>query len=396
MTPISIVAILMSFAAIGFSWSRLTTSRLLMSVMLLIIHVAASIYYYGYSLNNVADASAYYFDPIGAAAQPWQIGTVFVTKLCRMLKTQFGASYLDCFLLFQSFGFAGLMIMVRVFDEIEANIGVPERRGYWALLFLPTVNFWTSAIGKDAPIFFALSLCVWAMLSLRRRFIYFCVSLGVMVLFRAHIALLAASALAGTALFGSTISLGRKIALFATALAGIWLTSGAVQSALGVDATSVSAVSDYLDQQNAVFATVGGATSVSTDSLPIRALSLLFRPFFFDAEGTQAMIASVENIGVVIAFLYVLTHWRDLLQLLRRVPFIRFVALFAVLVLFVLTLVYYNVGLGLRQRVMAYPMIYALLVGMWSLREKYKLASAPQPPNRLPLHAKANRAAVEL
>ena len=94
MTPISIVAILMSFAAIGFSWSRLTTSRLLMSVMLLIIHVAASIYYYGYSLNNVADASAYYFDPIGAAAQPWQIGTVFVTKLCRMLKTQFGASYL--------------------------------------------------------------------------------------------------------------------------------------------------------------------------------------------------------------------------------------------------------------------------------------------------------------
>jgi hypothetical protein len=46
--------------------------------------------------------------------------------------------------------------------------------------------------------------------------------------------------------------------------------------------------------------------------------------------------------------------------------------------LFLLTLVYYNVGLGLRERVMAYPMIFSTLVALWSLREKRKLTLVPR------------------
>ena len=52
--------------------------------------------------------------------------------------------------------------------------------------------------------------------------------------------------------------------------------------------------------------------------------------------------------------------------------------------------------LGLRQRVMAYPMVFALLVALWSLREKHKLGAKPQPANRLMVNANANRAAIEL
>jgi hypothetical protein len=42
---------------------------------------------------------------------------------------------------------------------------------------------------------------------------------------------------------------------------------------------------------------------------------------------------------------------------------------------------YYNVGLGLRERVMVYPMVFCTLVAVWSFVRKQKLASvsAHQP-----------------
>jgi hypothetical protein len=395
-TAISIVALLISIAAIGFSWSRSTITRLTICTILLFVHIAASLYYYLYSQAAAADSSMYYFDPYGFANAPWGLSTQFVIKLCQLLKVDFGASYLDCFLLFQSVGFAGIMIMARVFDEIETSIGVPERRGYWALLFLPSVSFWTAAIGKDAPVFFAISLCVWAALNLRKRYVYFCISLALMAALRAHIGLMAAVAFGAATFFGSSISLGRKAGLLVVALVGIFLTGGAVENSLGVDPTSVSSVTNFLDDQNAVFSNVVGTTSLGNAPYPLRVVSLLFRPFFIDAHGILAMVASLENVGVLIAVLYILTHRRDLTLLFRRVLFIRFVVIFAFIVLFSLTLVYYNIGLGLRQRIMAYPMIFSILVAMWSLREKHKLEAAPQLPSRLMSAARTNNALPEV
>jgi hypothetical protein len=396
LTAVSIIALLISIGAIGFSWSRSTITKLTICTILLFVHIGASLYYYLYSQASAADSSMYYFDPYGFANGPWGLSTQFVMKLCQLLKVQFGASYLDCFLLFQSIGFAGMMIMARVFDEIEANVGVSERRGYWVLLFLPSVSFWTSAIGKDAPVFFAISLCVWAALSLRARFLYFGISLAVLTIFRAHIAFMAAIAFAVAVFFGSSISFGRKAGILAVALVGIFVTSGAVENSLGVDPTSLSSVTSFLDDQNNVFSTIAGTSSLGNASYAARVVGLLFRPFFIDAHGMLGIVASIENVGVVIAMLYVIGHRRDFMLLFRRVPFFRFVSIFAFIVLFSLTLVYYNIGLGLRERVMAYPMIFSILVALWSLRRKHKLEAAPQWPGRLMVASGTNSAVAEV
>ena len=381
MTVVGIFGLLLSFLALGIGWTQRSGARLLVLAALLVAHVAASLYYYQYSLHAVADAWSYYFDPWNMAGMNLGLSTVLLFQVVHFLKINLGASYLDCFLLFQTIGFAGIMLLVRTFDEIEANVGAPQSRGYFGLLFLPSVNFWTAAIGKDAPLFFAVSLCVWAMLSLRRRIVWFCLALLIMVLFRAHVALMAAAALAGSAFLGSTASMGRRIGLLAVAVTGFGLALGPVQSTLNVDVTSAGSVSQFLDNSTA-FANVGGTTSIGQAPLPLRAVSLLFRPFFFDASGVLGMIASVENVGVVFMFLFALLHWRDLMMLARRVPFVRFCLLFAVVLLFLLTLVYYNVGLGLRQRVMSYPMIFSLIVAMWALRAKQAAAKPPRVGQR--------------
>lgn len=396
MSIVTVISVLMCIAGLRFVWPRLTIDRLLICMILLIVHFVASYYYYRYSLTNIADSFAYYFYASLWKDQTIGLSTVLVANVVQFLKKTFGASYLECFLFFQSFGFIGLMIMARVFTEIEERVGVQAPRGYLALLFLPSVNFWTAAIGKDALLFFAISLCVWSMLRLRKRFLYFCVALTVMMLFRAHIALMAATAFAAAAFFEPSISVGRKAGLLTIALIGGWFALGAVQSTLGLDATSVSAIGGFLDKQNAVYATVAGTTSLGNSPFLVRVFSLLFRPFFFDATGIMGAIASVENLGVAIVTVQMLAHWRDLAHLMRRVMFVRFAAIFAFLILLSLTLIYYNVGLGLRQRVMAYPMIYSMLVALWSMRLKRVAAPAPDRQNRLLAEGKRNTAVPEV
>ena len=374
----------------------MTIPKLVLSSLLLLVHIAASLYYFGYSQTSMADSSTYYYDPLSWGPQPWALSTKLVTQICYVLKVGFDATYLDCFFIFQSVAFAGMMILARAFEDIEARIGVPERQTYWALLFLPSVNFWTAAIGKDAPMFFAISLSVWAMLSLRRRLPFFFIALAVMILFRAHIALMAALALAGASFFGSSASIGRKLGFFAVAMIGTWLTSGAVESSIGVDPTDPSAVADYLEAQNNVFSTIAGTTSIGDASYPVRIFSLLFRPLFIDAHGVLGLIASFENVGVILAVLYMIAHWRDVLHLWKQVPFVRYVLLFAFIVLLSLTLIYYNVGLGLRERVMTYPMIFSFLVALWSLRRKPQLPEMGHASHSLRVSPNPHRPVPEL
>lgn len=363
----------------------MTLARLLLATLLMIFHIIASYYYYTYSLTSVADAYAYYYLPSIWKDRTIGISTVLVADFVETLRVGFGASFLDCFLLFQSFGFLGMMILARTFVEIEESVGVSDTRGYLGLLALPSLNFWTAAIGKDALLFLAIALCVWSVLKVRRRIVWLAAGLALMMFFRAHIALMAAAALAAASVFGASVSVGRKLAMLGVAAIGGAFAVGAVQDTLGVDATSVSAVGEFLDKQNSVYATVAGTTSLGSAPFAVRVVSLLFRPFFFDANGILGLIASAENLLVVALTLFLIIRWRDLAHLVKHVFFIRFAVIFAFFILFALSLIYYNVGLGLRQRVMAYPMILSTLVAMWALRRRFIPASNAPPAPAAPV-----------
>lgn len=369
------MAIILCIAILPIARCKTKTQQVLI-VLLLLVHIGVSIYYYIYTNNAFADARGYYYDPQNEYIEPFTVGTVATFKIVHFLKSSIHASYFDCFLIFQSVGFAGLLILARVFKEIEEKIGVEDRNGYLLLLFLPTVLFWTSAIGKDAPLFFAISVAVWSMLRLRHRFLFFCFAVGVMVLFRAHIALITMSAVAAAAFFEGRSSLGRRVGLMMVALIGVWLVIGPAQRTINFDQKSVSSITTYIEQQQSIYATAGGTTAVIHAPFIVRIVSLLFRPFFFDARGILGFVPSVENVGTVLVVIYTLAHWRNLAHLARRVFFIRFTLMFSALLLFSLALVYYNVGLGLRERVMAYPMIFSTLVALWSFRRKAAVASS--------------------
>lgn len=374
--------ILACIAAIWIQRRQLTIGRLNFFVLLLALHVAASLFYCRLSLSAPADANGYYFDYDAAGLGPWHLGSIFVSKLCNLLRYGLGASYVGAFLFFQSFGFLGLLTLARIFSEIQHKCEVPEQPLYLLLLLVPSELYWTSAIGKDAPIFFAIALCAWAMLA-PRRIVAFGSAILIMLLFRPYVALLAAFSFGLTSAFGSGVTAGRRLAIIAISVGGFVAISGAVLATFHFDATSMSSMIDFLRTQDAANASTLGTTSIAHLPIPMRFVSLLFRPFFFDAIGFLGMVASVENIASAICFAYLAWRWKDVKFLVIQVPFVRFILLFAFAIIVALALPYFNVGLGLRERVMTYPLIFSLLVGVWATRRRRKLAMV-QDPHAMP------------
>ena len=121
---------------------------------------------------------------------------------------------------------------------------------------------------------------------------------------------------------------------------------------------------------------------IRDSSYAVRLFSLLFRPLFFDANGLFALIASVENLFTLFLFGFMLWNWKKLWWLARRVFFLRFSLIFAVAIILLLTLVAFNVGIGSRQKSMAYPAIFAFFVSQWAFHRAQRWAQRRGPASQ--------------
>jgi hypothetical protein len=380
MTIVGVTGILLSFVSLLFASVRPSQGRLLFAILLILLHIAASVAYYAYAQSNPADAYLYYFDPVRMKTWDFAFGTVFMVQMVDALKSVVGGTYLDYFLLFQAFGAWGVILLLRTFQEIHDRLHERPSELSYALLLFPGLHFWTSALGKDAPMFLGVTLATWAALRLPARLVPFALGVGLMVLFRPHIAFVATVAIALTAFFDSRPNKLTKAALLAIATAGSAYVALTLKSTFNVDVTNANSVSDFFATQYKVSQTIGGGTSVHGASFPFRLISLLFRPLFIDANGFMGLVASLENLFFVFMFGFLLLNIKEAFFLARRVFFLRFAILFTIAMTILLASVFYNVGLGLRQKAMIYPAIFSFFVAQWAFhRANVRSRRRPQP-----------------
>lgn len=368
MTAVSLFGILLNLMILPFAFVQKSRQRLAIFMLLLIMHVAASVAYYLYAQTTSADSSLYYDPPQILTDLPTGLGTMFVIRLTQWIKSATGGSFLDLFLIFQAFGFWGIILLMRTLEEISLELGQKQPAITFLMLFLPGLHFWTSAIGKDSALFFGASFAVWAAMHLRARFIQFGLAVFVIMLFRPHIALIAVIALAGAATLDRRAKGYVKLLLLAAASVGAIVVAGTVQTSLNVDVGSAESVGDFFARQSEIAGRMAGGSAVVGAAYPIRLVSLLFRPLFVDAGGAFGLIASFENLFMLFIFGSLLTSFRESLRLAREVFFLRFALFFAVALMLLLALVYYNVGLGLRQRAMYMPGLLTFFAALVAVR----------------------------
>lgn len=352
------------------------------------LHLLAAAAYWQYALAFGADSFLYYSDAYGHSKLPIETGTIFTVHFVQAIKSVLGGSYLDYFILFQSFGLIGIALVVRTLVEVTEDLG--QRLLPWdkALLFLPGLHFWTSGIGKDAPLFLAVALSVWASVKLERRLPAMLLALLIMLPFRPHIAAIAVLALLVTLIFDTRTKLSLKVPLVATAIMGAVYILGTVQSQFNLGALDSEAVESFISSKQEYGMRTQAGAVLSELPLPFKIASLLFRPFFFDAGGAFGLVVSLENVVMLVMFGTLAVRFKTVFRLAADVIYVRYSLVFALTLIVLLSLVTYNVGLGLRQKFMVVPAVLVLFITLVSYRRAlgaerdmssdYDLAPEPQ------------------
>jgi hypothetical protein len=376
MTFVGIFGIVLSF--LGFAWfsARKDNSRLALFLIITILHIVSAYVYYVFVQTSDADTKLYYYDVYGFYDDGFGLGTLAVVFVTQWLREAIGGTYLDYFFVYQMLGVWGLALVMRTIEEAAIALDTQVTPAMLTLMFLPGMYFWTSAIGKDAPLFLACALAVWSSFHISRRWFWFGVALGIMVLIRAHVGLLTVASLALALVAGRGVpTIARILLVSAAAVSGVFLFS-TLQAELRVDLSSVGSIATFVEQQTEA-ATRGVDNTLATASFPVKLFSLLYRPLFVDAGGLFGLIASVQNAIMIIFTIFLLRNYRVWKELFRGSLAIRFATIQMGALFFMLAFMYYNVGLGLRQREMATPALLIIVSTIWLVVRLRRQTPAP-------------------
>ncbi|MGH9005526.1 MAG: hypothetical protein ACRDYV_20565, partial [Acidimicrobiia bacterium] len=312
------------------------------------------------------------WDRVFAAEVPKLGGTEVMRLITGVVYIFTGPTKLGGFLVFSCLGFWGLYGFYRGF-----RIGFPggDHRRYAVLLFfLPSLLYWPSSIGKEAWMLFTLGIAAWgAALVLRYRgrgYVVLGLGLAGTAMVRPHITLLLFVALfiaylmrrrswvaSGSGLLGRIAGIGLMVLV-----GGLVLTLAARFFNLQeLDKEGVEQVLDRTEDQSSK----GGsqfdvARPKSPGEFPEAVMTVLFRPFPWEAGNAQALVASVEGTILALLFVVSLPRLARLPRLLVTTPYLVFAVSYTLMFVFAFSSVG-NFGIITRQRTQVFPMVLVLL-----------------------------------
>lgn len=348
-------------------------------------HTLFSLVFLAYVMNFGGDAVMYFrsslFDDLG-----FDFGTLAVRYSVSFLSQGFGLSFLGCSLAFQLFGFIGLLAFDGSLREVTWDKSRNIRLLATLIVFLPSVSFWSSGLGKDALSFCAMGLALWAALRLKQRWWLLAVAVLLMLLVRPHMAGMLGLGLAGSFVFQRGIPLPQRVVLGGIALgAAVFLVPiGLNYAGVGEDAGAED-VMQYIEGRQGHNLKGGGAVDISSMSPPVQMFTYLFRPALIEARNLFSLAAALDN--TILLFLFITGGWAILKKplpphlLAHNRMFLWIYSLCAWLILAMTTA---NLGIALRQKWMFAPMLIFLLISVIG-RSRYPAesgASAIEGSNR--------------
>ena len=347
------------------------------SVFLYFWHTAFSGVYLYISRIMTADSSDYLY--LSTLDPPFGTGTQFVIWLMGLLRQLFDspgrpAADLDYFLLFGIFGYVGLMVLLKSLVEAAGD----RYRSLVPLILimccLPGLNYWSASIGKDGLVFLGICLVVFASSDFRGRTSWLLLGMGIITVIRPHIAVLLLASYLFQLLITQKLRLWIRITgtiLGAIAMYAVWQQ---LLSLLNITDLNTTVTRDMLSNLLINNVNSSSAVDMQNEPLPLRMLTYLFRPLFWDGRGLTGFVASCEN--VILVGLFIIPIWGLLGKFGRLVtdPGIAFNLVFFCLATLLLASATSNIGIADRQKTMVLPS--GFLVVVWlsqaAIRERRK------------------------
>jgi hypothetical protein len=289
----------------------------------------------------------------------------------------FGSDMIAGFIVFGLIAFVGSYLWYRA--TVEAVPFVDRRLYFIIVMFVPSILFWPSSIGKEALMQFAIGSAALGTAhifngKLMRGVLVAVPGAWLMSVVRPHLLGLAALAAAGAFVIGrsprkerassATSSLVKPIGIVILVFVAVFAVSAGANS-LGLPSLSLSSVQAELDatsastgQGNSAFN--NGGNSLSPLRLPQGMVTVLVRPFPWEVDSSLQILASLEGVALVAFIVWRRKSLAISLRHIRTVPFLFYC--WTLTILYAVTFqAFANFGLLTRQRSLVLPALYVLL-----------------------------------
>ncbi len=298
-------------------------------------------------------------------------GTGSVRYLTGLVQVFTFDDFYSTLLVFTVFAFWGTWFFYRAF-----TLAVPDARHYRyaKLVFLwPSILFWTSSIGKEACMTFTIGLASLglAMVIVRRWCGFVWVVLGVTttVMIRPHMGMVFGVAVLSVLLMprgagGMNLQFGARIVALVVLLVGGSILAQTTAEFLNLENLGNESIETAFDRTE--FMTDQGGSNFTAARVqtpadyPWAVVTVLFRPFPFEAHTVEAIATSAE--GLFLLGL-VAVSGRSLLAVpgaVRKFSYVGFAAVFVLVFCFVFSVIG-NFGILARQRTQVLPLLFVLV-----------------------------------
>jgi hypothetical protein len=300
--------------------------------------------------------------------------TNFIRFFTGLVYTVIGPNELAGFVVFSWLGFWGLFFFYRAYI-----VAVPEgrKRDYRFLVFLmPSLLFWPSSIGKESWMMFSLGIATYgAAVVCAGRTLRgagaIALGLWLALMVRPHMAGLVAVALAAAYLIrpgrrelGQLAPVAKIFALAALVVVAVFFVSKSYaflrESGISTSHGLTSVLGQVTERTGAGGSEFKPSALTSPARLPVAVVTVLFRPFIFEANNKQSLAAALEGSFLIFLFLIRIRWVLAAVRSIRRQPYVAFAVVYVGLFLIAFSSIA-NFGLLVRERTQLYPFLFVLL-----------------------------------
>ena len=302
-------------------------------------------------------------------------GTMFMMALNFTFSNILNMSYLSNTLLFSLFGFMGMTFFYMI--AIKTIRYTPILNGYALfplIFFLPNLHFWSAGVGKDTTLFLCIGMFAYGVMKPLKRIPLITISLLLALAIRPHIVLFLFAGFGMAYIFGGKVSAFQRMAFSTLLIGASFALLPRVMEFAKIEEASVEAFDDFSEKKADVLSRshTGSAVDISSYPFPLKVATFLFRPLFFDARNLNGLVASAENLILVLLFFKAMKAHP--IRAFKAAPFvIKGLTLFLILGTLAFSQSLGNVGIMIRMRNMFLPGLILFLLWTYSYQIQTRL-----------------------
>lgn len=330
----------------------------------------------GYLATGAPVAAGFWDGTLGLGdLWPTERGTQFIGEFTGIVLTIVGPGAMGAFMVFGWLAFLGAWMFIAAARRALPTIDL--RRYALFVLFLPSMAFWPSSVGKDAWMVFGLGLfalgAARVITAARFGFTFLLLGAGALSLVRPHVALLALGAfgvatiirarrqsVASSSAFPFRRFIGVAVLVlgfsFALSQAAGWIPGFAPDGSVNLE-QSLDETSRRSEQGGSE---IDVARPNSPVEYPFAFFTVMFRPILVEADSPQTALAAAESTLLLVLIVVSRRRVAAALRLVRTEPYLMMAGLYTLGFAFAWSSMG-NLGIIARQRAQVLPFLVLFL-----------------------------------